>query len=97
MGALADIIASGGPGGQPLAGVEPDEIDVAVAAKGESLPAVSSVDAAARSFLLAREALLDAPVVDQGAIDDVAAKGGALAKEIDALRAVTKARFVAAK
>ena len=97
MGELADIIASGGPGGQAFVGVEPDEIDVALAAKAEALPAVASVDAAARAFLLAREALLDAPIVDQGAIDDVAVKGATLAKEIDALRAVTKARFVAAK
>jgi hypothetical protein len=99
MAASADIIvgAGAGAGPQPLVGVEPEEIDFALSAKAEALPAVSSVDAAARNFLLAREALFDAPTVDDAAILDLSAKSAALVKELDALRTVTKARFVASK
>lgn len=95
MAALTDVIASGGPGGQPLASIDPDEIDVANAAKAEASPSVSSVDAAARSFVLAREALLDAPAVSDAALLDLQAKSASLAKAIDELKTVTKARFAA--
>lgn len=82
---------------QALMGVEPDEIDVANAAKAEASPAVSSVDAGARNFLLARDALLDAPTVDDAALLDLSAKSAALVKDLDALRTVTKTRFIASK
>ena len=89
MGEVAPLL--GGPA--PLAGVEPDEIDVAIAARRHGSPAVGAIDVAANQLLLTLDRVLVAPAVTDADLTDLADQSAALVAELQSLQAVTKVRF----
>ena len=76
-----------------LAGIEPDEIDVAVAVAAERAPDTTVTDEGNRRFAAALDAVLGTGVVSASDLDRLESESAALRGAIAALQVVTLVRF----